>query len=147
MYIQHISGVNTDPHIPPRLLHTTSALTTIDQVNKQNRNAHGRKRLAHRGRTEGCAESLFHHRDSVTTAFGRHLGASTGNESLGSEPQSLYCCQGYIFRGAGERNRGYALPLMANKPETALYRAPTFLFSLCHTVELVHTIAMHVMYP
>ena len=27
---------------------------------------------------------------------------------------------------AGERNRGYALLMMANKPETALYRAPTF---------------------
>ena len=34
----------------------------------------------------------------------------------------------YIFRGTltGERNRGYALLMKANKPETALYRAPTF---------------------
>ena len=31
-----------------------------------------------------------------------------------------------IFRGTGERNRGYALLMTANKPETALYRAPTF---------------------
>ena len=31
-----------------------------------------------------------------------------------------------IFRGTGERNRGYALLVMANKPETALYRALTF---------------------
>ena len=49
-----------------------------------------------------------------------------GDESLGSEPQSLHYCQGYIFCGAGERNRGYALLLTANKPETVLYRAPTF---------------------
>ena len=34
--------------------------------------------------------------------------------------------QDYIFRGAGERNRGYALLMTANKPEKALYRAPTF---------------------
>ena len=31
-----------------------------------------------------------------------------------------------IFHGTGERNRGYALLMMANKSETALYRAPTF---------------------
>ena len=30
------------------------------------------------------------------------------------------------FGGAGERNRGYALLMTANKPETVLYRAPTF---------------------
>ena len=35
----------------------------------------------------------------------------------------------------GERNRGYALLMMANKPETALYAAPTFSLLL---VELVH---------
>ena len=46
--------------------------------------------------------------------------------NLSLEPQSLHYCQGYIFRGAGERNRGYALLMTANKPETALYRAPTF---------------------
>ena len=33
---------------------------------------------------------------------------------------------GYIFRGAGERNRGYALLMTAKKPEAALFRAPTF---------------------
>ena len=33
---------------------------------------------------------------------------------------------GYIFHGTGERNRGYALLMTANKPETALYRTPTF---------------------
>ena len=34
----------------------------------------------------------------------------------------------HIFCGAGERNRGYALLMTANKPETVLYRlrAPTF---------------------
>ena len=32
--------------------------------------------------------------------------------------------------GAGERNRGYALLMMANKPETALYTAPTFFILL-----------------
>ena len=31
-----------------------------------------------------------------------------------------------IFHGTGERNRGYALLVTANRPETALYRAPTF---------------------
>ena len=46
--------------------------------------------------------------------------------NLSSEPQSLHYCQGYIFRGAGERNRGYALLMTAKKPEAALYRAPTF---------------------
>ena len=30
------------------------------------------------------------------------------------------------FLSAGERNRGYALLMTANKPETALYRAHTF---------------------
>ena len=49
-----------------------------------------------------------------------------GDECLGSEPQSLHYCQGYIFRGTGERNRGCALLMTANKPETALYRALTF---------------------
>ena len=38
----------------------------------------------------------------------------------------MHVCKGYIFRGAGERNRGYALLMTANKPETMLYRAPTF---------------------
>ena len=57
-----------------------------------------------------------------------------GNEYLGSEPQSLHHCQGYIiiFRSAGERNSGYALLMMANKPETALYRAPTFSLLASH---------------
>ena len=57
------------------------------------------------------------------------------NESL-----SITTLQGYIFCGTGERNRGYALLMTANKPETVLYRAPTvsLLFSLRHTVELVH---------
>ena len=58
--------------------------------------------------------------------------------SLGSEPQSLHYCQGYILHGAGEGNRGCALLMTANKPETVLYRAPTFLLSLSHTVKLVH---------
>ena len=38
----------------------------------------------------------------------------------------LLYCQGYTYCGAGERNRGYALLMMADKPETALFRAPTF---------------------
>ena len=45
---------------------------------------------------------------------------------LGSKPQSLHYCQGYIFCGTGERNQGYALLMKANKPETVLYRASTF---------------------
>ena len=54
-----------------------------------------------------------------------------GDESLCLEPQSLYTTAKVIiiiiiFRGTEERNRGYALLMRANKPETALYRAPTF---------------------
>ena len=47
---------------------------------------------------------------------------------IGREPQNHnhYNTARAIFRGAGERNRGYALLMTANKPETALYRAPTF---------------------
>ena len=48
------------------------------------------------------------------------------DESLGSEPQSLHYCQGYILRGAREISQGCALLMTANKPEKALYRAPTF---------------------
>ena len=59
-------------------------------------------------------------------AWDKQAVAFCGDESLGSEPQSLHYYQGYIFRGAGERNRGYALQMTANKPETVLYRAPTF---------------------
>ena len=40
--------------------------------------------------------------------------------------QSLHYCQGYVFHGTGETNRGYPLLMTANKTETALYRAPTF---------------------
>ena len=44
-----------------------------------------------------------------------------GDESLGSEPQSLhYTDKAIIFSGAGERNRGYALLMKDNKPKTAL---------------------------
>ena len=39
---------------------------------------------------------------------------------------------GYIFCGAGERNQGYALLMMANKPETVRYRAPTFSLLVLH---------------
>ena len=40
------------------------------------------------------------------------------------------------FHSAGERNRGYALLMTANKPETALYRAPTFSIVLVSHVGL-----------
>ena len=46
--------------------------------------------------------------------------------NLGSEPQSLYYYQSYIFHGTAQRNRRYALLTTANKPQTVLYRAPTF---------------------
>ena len=36
----------------------------------------------------------------------------------------LHCTT--VFGGTGERNGGYALLVMVNKPKTALYRAPTF---------------------
>ena len=44
----------------------------------------------------------------------------------------IHYCQGHIFSGTGERNRGYALLMKANKPETALYRAPTFSLLVSH---------------
>ena len=48
--------------------------------------------------------------------------------------QSLPYCQGYIFHGTGEINRGYAMLMTANKTETAQYRAPTFsLLLVCVT--------------
>ena len=50
-----------------------------------------------------------------------------GDESLGSKPQLLYYCQGYILRGAGERNCGYICSaVIANKLQTALFSASTF---------------------
>ena len=39
---------------------------------------------------------------------------------------NILVCQGYILRGTGEKSRGYALLMTANKPKTALFRAPTF---------------------
>ena len=54
-------------------------------------------------------------------------------------PQSLHYYQGYIFCGTGVRNRGYALLVKANKPQTALNRAPTFSLLLAsHGVVYVH---------
>ena len=41
---------------------------------------------------------------------------------------------------AGERNRGYALLMKANKPETVLYRAPTFSLLLVSHGGLVHAL-------
>ena len=46
--------------------------------------------------------------------------------NLGSGSQSLHYYHGCVLRCTGERYRGYALLMTANKPETALYRAPTF---------------------
>ena len=60
-----------------------------------------------------------------------------GNESIGLKPQSLHYCQGYIFCGTGERNQGYVLMMKCNKPELTV-QAPTFFFSFCNIVELVH---------
>ena len=37
-----------------------------------------------------------------------------------------------VFSRTGERSRGYALLMTANKPETALYRAPTFSLLASH---------------
>ena len=37
-----------------------------------------------------------------------------------------------VFCATGERNRGYVLLMVANKPETALYRAPTFSVLVSH---------------
>ena len=39
-----------------------------------------------------------------------------------------------------ERNRGYVLLMTASKPETALYRAPTFYFLLVSHGGLVHVV-------
>ena len=50
-----------------------------------------------------------------------------GDESLSSEQQSLTLLPRlFISHGTGERNHRYALLMKANKPETALYRAPIF---------------------
>ena len=67
-----------------------------------------------------------------------------------SDLNSMYMyCQGYIFRGTGERNGGYALLMKVNKPETAPYRAPTFsllpvphgqlVYAKLHKRETTHT--------
>ena len=58
--------------------------------------------------------------------------------NLSSESQSLHYCQGYniIFHDTGERNRGYALLMMANKLETVWTELPIFLFYLRHLVDL-----------
>ena len=54
-----------------------------------------------------------------------------GVEYLGSEPQSLHYYRAIIiFCGTRERNRGYALLMMANKLETVLYRPLNFFFLL-----------------
>ena len=45
-----------------------------------------------------------------------------------------------IFLGAGERNRGYVLLMTANKPETVLYRAPTFSLLLVSHGGLDHSV-------
>ena len=64
---------------------------------------------------------------------------SCGDESLGSEPQSLHYCQGYILCGVGERNRGYALLMTVNKLETALYiQSSHFFLLLASPGGLVH---------
>ena len=51
---------------------------------------------------------------------------------------SMGCCGlvwaavGWYGSRAGERNRGYALLMTANKPERVLYRAPTFSLLVLH---------------
>ena len=57
---------------------------------------------------------------------------------------SITTLQGYIFCGTGERNRGYALLMMANKPETALYRTPTFSLLLASHGGLVHALYLYI---
>ena len=49
-----------------------------------------------------------------------------------------------IFRGAGERNRGYAVLMTANKPETALYRALTSSLLLASHGEISHGTINHI---
>ena len=66
-------------------------------------------------------------------------------QNIPSISSSLHYSHGYIYIPwhRRERNRGYALLMKANKPETALYRAPTFSlllashggFSLCDCQE------------
>ena len=53
------------------------------------------------------------------------------------QPRSCHYCHGYISHGAGERNQGYALLMTANKPETALYRAPTLSLLLASQSEFM----------
>ena len=56
--------------------------------------------------------------------FARALGIP--HERRRTDVHNYTTAKGIIFHGSGERNRGYALLRMANKPETALYSAPTF---------------------
>ena len=65
--------------------------------------------------------------------------------NLSSGSQSLHYCQGYniIFHDTGERNRGYALLMMANKLETVWTELTIFLFYLRHLVDLF----MHICVP
>ena len=59
-------------------------------------------------------------------------------EQTGVASLAINTSKSYIFCGTGERNRGYALLMTANKPETALYRAPTFSLLLASHGGLVH---------
>ena len=56
------------------------------------------------------------------------------------QSHNQYITARIIFCGTEERNRRYALLMEANKPETLLYRAMTFLFSLNHMLEVVHVL-------
>ena len=49
----------------------------------------------------------------------------------------------HVFHGAGERNRGYALPMTAISQKQRCTVLPLFLFSLRHMVELVHMHTLH----
>ena len=62
---------------------------------------------------------------SYTQGWAKQTVVFCGDDSL-SQNHNHYKATVYMFRGAGERNQRYALLMMAIKPETALYRAPTF---------------------
>ena len=47
-------------------------------------------------------------------------------------PNHFTTARAITIHGTGERNRGYALLMTVNKPETVLYGAPTFSLLASH---------------
>ena len=83
-----------------------------------------------KGGREGGREGGRKEEEEEEEGGGREGGEGGREEKEGKEEKeeefkSLYYCQAYIFCGAGERKE-YVLQMMVTKPQTVLYRAPTF---------------------